>query len=167
MLGIASLLPIIRLMVTSKKQKSSPSSESVPAKTLVKRRSPPSLGRAEKSSEPASESHDQLPSLRFVHSQALRKQTLKVLTSLEQAEAPGEHRTALADLVVELMTAGMDFYFLAPLKQAKAGFVIQQSANLGMVGVQQLMGGVIRNIIGRMEEPALLSVSGSIRSMMR
>ncbi|MCV2353899.1 hypothetical protein LNV09_06930 [Paucibacter sp. B2R-40] len=107
------------------------------------------------------------PSLRFMHSQALRKQTLKVLTAMEQAEAPDEHRAALADVVVVLMSAGMDFYFLTPLKQAKAGFVIQQSANLGMVGVQQLMGGVIRNIIGRMDPPALLSVCGSIRSMMR
>jgi hypothetical protein len=104
--------------------------------------------------------------LRFLHSQALRKQTLKVLTAMEQAGEPEEHQGALADVVVLLMTAGMDFYFLAPLKQAKAGFVIQQSANLGMVGVQQLMGGVIRNIIGRMQAPALLSVCGSIRSMM-
>lgn len=106
------------------------------------------------------------PSLRFLHSAALRKQTLKVLNALERADAPDEHRAALADVVVVLMTEGMDFYFLAPLKQAKAGFVIQQSAKLGMVGVQQLMGGVIRNVIGRMDGPALLSVSGSIRSMM-
>lgn len=135
-------LAIIQFMVSTKKSKAS-----VPAAT-------PELPS------------DQ-PSLRFLHSAALRKQTLKVLTALEQADAPEEHRAALADVVVVLMTQGMDFYFLAPLKQAKAGFVIQQSAKLGMVGVQQLMGGVIRNVIGRMDGPALLSVSGSIRSMMR
>ena len=107
-----------------------------------------------------------LPYLRFQHSAALREQTLAVLSALEQADHPDQHSAALADIVVVLMAAGMDFYFLAPLKQAKAGFVIQQSAKLGMAGVQQLMGGVIRNIIGRMDGPALLSVCGAIRSMM-
>lgn len=119
------------------------------------------------SAEPAPAKASAQPFLRFVHSPALRKQTLSVLTALEQADAPAEHRAALADMVVTLMAAGLDCYFLLPLKQAKAGFMTEQSAKLGMVGVQQLMGGVIRNIIGRMDGPQLLSVCGSIRAMMR
>ena len=35
--------------------------------------------------------------------------------------------------------------------------IVAQSAALGMTGVQQLMGSVIRNIIGRMDGPQLLS----------
>ena len=61
----------------------------------------------------------------------------------------------------------MDFYFLEQLKLAKAGFITQQSANLGMAGALQVIGSVIRNIIGRMDEPQLLSVCGSIRRLMR
>ncbi|WP_310387645.1 hypothetical protein, partial [Roseateles sp.] len=91
------------------------------------------------------------PFLRFVHSPALRKQSLSVLTALEQADAPVEHRGALADMVVALTAAGLEGYFVVPLKQAKAGFLTEQSAKLGLAGVQQLMGGVIRNIIGRMD----------------
>lgn len=117
--------------------------------------------------EPAPAKAAALPFLRFVHSPALRKQTLSVLTALEQAAEPVEHRGALADMVVALTAAGLDGYFLVPLKQAKAGFLTEQSAKLGLAGVQQLMGGVIRNIIGRMDGPQLLSVCGSIRSMMR
>jgi hypothetical protein len=35
---------------------------------------------------------------------------------------------------------------------------VEQSASVGMTGVQQLMGSVIRNIIGRLDGPQLLSV---------
>ena len=106
------------------------------------------------------------PFLRFYHSRALRKNTLSLLDALEQAEDATAHRAALADVVVELTNSGMDYYFSKPLKRAKAGFIVQQSANLGLAGVQQVMGSVIRNIIGRMEGPQLLSVCGSIRQLM-
>ncbi|MCV2370922.1 PT domain-containing protein [Roseateles oligotrophus] len=165
---LARLLAIIGSMVSSIKRKSVASVEAPTVKrrvTAAAAEKPSKQPKAQPKEQPGDQPSDQ-PFLRFTHSQALRKQTLKVLLALEQSDAPDEHRADLADIVVTLMSAGMDFYFLAPLKQAKAGFVIQQSANLGMVGVQQLMGGVIRNIIGRMERPALLSVCGSIRSMM-
>jgi len=64
------------------------------------------------------------------------------------------------------MNSGMDYYFMKPLKLAKAGFISEQSASLGMTGVQQVMGSVIRQIIGRMESPQLLSVCSSIRRLM-
>ena len=89
-----------------------------------------------------------------------------MLGTLEQAQDVTAHRDALADVVVELTNSGMDFYFMKPLKLAKAGFIVQQSANLGLAGAQQVMGSVIRNIIGRMDGPQLLSVCGSIRQLM-
>lgn len=107
------------------------------------------------------------PFLRFHHSEALRKKTLQILAALEDAPDPTQHRDALADLVVELTNAGMDFYFIKQLKLAKAGFIVQQSANLGMIGAMQIMGSVIRNIIGRMDDAQLLSVGGSIRQLSR
>jgi hypothetical protein len=106
------------------------------------------------------------PFLRFYHSRELRSNTLSLLSTLEFAEDATAHRDALADVVVELTNHGMDYYFMKPLKLAKAGFIVQQSASLGMAGVQQVMGSVIRNIIGRMDGPQLLSVSGSIRKLM-
>jgi hypothetical protein len=106
------------------------------------------------------------PFLRFYHSKALRKNTLSLLSTLEQAEDATAHRDALAHVIVELTNSGMDFYFMKPLKLAKAGFIVQQSASLGLAGVQQVMASVIRNIIGRMDGPQLLSVSGSIRQLM-
>ncbi len=107
------------------------------------------------------------PFLRFHHSTALREKTLRLLGQLEQAEDATRHRDALADLVGELTNAGLDYYFMRPLKLAKAGFIVEQSAGIGMAGAQKVMATVARQIIGRMESPQLLSVCGSIRELMR
>lgn len=103
--------------------------------------------------------------MRFYHSESLRTKTLAVLTALENSPEPVKHRDALAKLVVELNDAGMDYYFIRPLKLAKPGFIVVQSASLGMAGALQVIGSVVRNIIGRMDEPQLLSVSASIRQL--
>jgi len=116
---------------------------------------------------PAAPESPTKPFLRFYHSAALRKKTLAMLASLESVRDPTVHRGALADIAVELTNGGLDYFFLQPLKVAKAGFVVEQSASLGMVGVQQLMGSVIRNVIGRMTGAQLLSVGKSLRQFMR
>ena len=107
------------------------------------------------------------PFLRFYHSAALRQKTLAMLTSLQSARDPTVHRGALADIAVELTNGGLDYFFLQPLKVAKAGFIVEQSASLGMTGVQQLMASVIRNVVGRMSGAQLLSVGKSLRQFMR
>jgi hypothetical protein len=116
---------------------------------------------------PAPSGSSARPFLRFYHSAALRKKTLAVITSLESARDPTVHRGALADIAVELTNGGLDYFFLEPLKVAKAGFIVEQSASLGMTGVQQLMASVIRNVVGRMSGAQLLSVAKSLRQFMR
>ena len=106
------------------------------------------------------------PSLRFYHSVALRKRTLDLLDTLERAQDATAHREALVEVVLELTRSGMDAYFLTPLKQAKAGFILEQTASLGLAGTQQMMGPVIRQMIGRMNGPQLVSVCSSIRQFM-
>jgi hypothetical protein len=126
------------------------------------KRTTPSRGK--QSARPSPQPSE--PFLRFYHSKELRKNTLLLLHTVEQAEDVIVHREALADIVVKLTSSGLDYYFMKPLKLAKAGFIVEQSANLGLAGVQQVMGSVIRNIIGRMDGPQLLSVCGSIRTLM-
>ena len=106
------------------------------------------------------------PSLRFQYSKSLRAKTLAVLNTLERAEDGTDYRDALANIVVELTDSGMDYYFLKPLKIAKAGFFTEQSAGLGMKAVTGLLGTVIRNFIGSMDGPQLLSVCSYIRQLM-
>ena len=88
-----------------------------------------------------------------------------MLAALEEAEDARDHREALADLVVELTESGMDYYYLRALKLAKAGFVAEQSARLGMSGAVKLIGSVSRKFIVRMDSAQLLVVSGHIRTL--
>jgi hypothetical protein len=106
------------------------------------------------------------PSLRFCYAEALHAKALHLLETLEQAEDPTRHRSALGDLVVELTNAGMDYYFLQPLQLAKVGFMVQQTANLGVAGATRIMAPMIRNIIGRLDKDQLLSIGGYIRQLM-
>ena len=92
--------------------------------------------------------------------------TLSLLDKVEQAGDATRHRDALANLVVELTSSGLDDYFMKPLKLAGPGFIVVQSASLGLAGVQQVMASVVRQIIGRMDGPQLISVCGSIRQLM-
>lgn len=89
-----------------------------------------------------------------------------MLFAVESAESAVAHAGQLAELVLELTDRGMDEYFLQSLKATKVNFVVQQSAALGLAGVQRLMGTVIRNILGRMDDRQLLSVCASIRKCM-
>jgi len=130
------------------------------------KRKPPSKGRQNPGAPPRTSAPRSKPYLRFYYSETLRKKTLALLGTIEQARDAAAHRDALADVIVELTNSGMDFFYMQPLKRAKAGFVLEQSANLGMTGAQQVMASVIRQIVGRMEGPQLRSVCRSIRQLM-
>jgi hypothetical protein len=69
-------------------------------------------------------------------------------------------------MVLELTDSGMEYYFLRPLKLAQVGFVVEQSAHLGMGGVMRVMAPIIRNIIGHMDRHQLLTVCSHVRQLM-
>ncbi len=105
------------------------------------------------------------PSLRFYHSKALRQKTDSVLTALESHPGHKNHGEEIADLVTELIDAGMDYYFLRALKEADVGFVAEQSARLGMSGAVKLVSSVSRKFITRMDHTQLLVVASHIRTL--
>jgi hypothetical protein len=125
---------------------------------------PPAKRSTTQSAKPAPPSPT--PFLRFYHSESLRAKTLVVLTTLEQAQDSTRHRDALSGIVVELTDSGLEYYFLRPLTLAKVGFVVEQSAHLGMAGVKRVMAPIIRNIIGHMDTQQLLTVCRHIRQLM-
>ena len=108
----------------------------------------------------------EMPSLRFCYPEKLHSKLLHLLETLEQSDDPIKHRSTLGDLVVELTDAGLDSYFLEPLRLAKAGFLVQQTANLGVTSAARIMAPMIRNIIGRLDRNQILSISGYIRHLM-
>ncbi len=131
------------------------------SKRSPKSKATPRVKRVAKASAPSTQ-----PFLRFYHSKGLRTKTLAVLATLEKAKDSTQHRDALADVIGELIDNGMDYYFLRPLKLAKAGFFTEQTANLGMATATRVLASVIRNIIGRMDSPQLLFVCSYVRQLM-
>jgi hypothetical protein len=87
------------------------------------------------------------PSIRFFHSAPLRARTNGVLAAIARDKDPTRHVGALSSVVVDLTNAGLDYYFLRPLKQAKMGFVAQQTARLGMGGALRILSPVIHTIL--------------------
>lgn len=88
-----------------------------------------------------------------------------MLAGLQAKPDHPRHGAALADLVSELVEVGMDYYFLKAFKQAKVGFVAEQSARLGMSGAVRLISSLSRKFIVRMDEAQLLVVASHIRSL--
>lgn len=122
-------------------------------------------------SEPPNQDVDSVPDpdqpfLRFYHAARLRTRTLAVLTTLEHAEDPTRYTNALSDLVLELTDSGLEYYYLRPLKLAQVGFVVEQSAQLGISGVKRVIAPIVRNIIGSMDAKQLLTVCRHIRHLM-
>jgi hypothetical protein len=129
----------------------------------------PALGKA---NPPRTRATDNAPPtagafIRVYHSETLHNRTLSVLSALEQAEDPTAHREALSSLIVDLTGSALDYCFMKPLKRAKPGFLVEQTANLGLAGVHQIVGPVVRQVIGHMNGEQLLSVSNSLRQFMR
>ena len=105
------------------------------------------------------------PSLRFYHSEALRDKTNSVLSAVESNPDQPKHGHAVAGLVSELIEAGMEYYFLTPLKQADIGFVAEKSARAGISSAVKLISSVSRKYIVRMDHSQLLVVSSHIKSL--
>ena len=105
------------------------------------------------------------PSIRFFHSTELKEKTDAVLSELESNPDCPNQGDAMAGLVAELIDAGMDYYFVKALKQAKIGFISEKSARLGIASAVKLMSSVSRKFIVRMDPNQLSIVASHIQSL--
>lgn len=106
------------------------------------------------------------PSLHFTYSTALRSQTLKVLSAIERETDPTIHTEALSSVVLALTEAGLDFYFLKAVKDAKLGFVARQTAGFGVSGAVRIMSPIVRSVLGSADGKQLRVISKHIRQLM-
>jgi hypothetical protein len=105
--------------------------------------------------------------IRVRHGAELHQRCLDVLGALEAADDATSHRDPLSALILELTGNALSHCFMQPLRRTRPGLLMEQSASLGLLGVQQLMAPVVRQVIGHMDARQLLSVSKSIREFMR
>ena len=141
-------------------KKTAPVAKKTTTKPAAKAAPRPAARADAKAAGPSAE-----PSLRFHHSVDLRSKTDKVLKAIDAKPDHANHPGALADLVGELVEAGMDYYFLRPLKLAEVGFLTEQSARLGLSGAVKLINSVSRKFIVRMDSVQLQVVATHIRSL--
>lgn len=141
-------------------KKTAPVAQKTVTKPAAKAAPRPAARADAKAAGPSAE-----PSLRFHHSVDLRSKTDKVLQAIDTKPDHAGHPVALADLVGELVEAGMDYYFLRPLKLADVGFLTEQSARLGLSGAVKLINSVSRKFIVRMDSVQLQVVATHIRSL--
>ena len=109
----------------------------------------------------------EMRSLRFFLSDDLYSRLVLTLTTLESANDASGHHFELSETIVEVVDEGLDYYFIQPVKVAKAGFIVEQSATLGLVGVRRLMAPVIKSVLSRMDHKQLNSIASSIRELMK
>ena len=103
------------------------------------------------------------PSIRFFYSAALRKRTEAVVARIERDNDATQHAAALSSVVSELTEAGLAYYFLRPLEQAKFGFVARQTAKLGVTGALHFISPMIGRILAGADTPQLRGVAAHIR----
>jgi hypothetical protein len=103
------------------------------------------------------------PSCRFFYSTALRKRTAAVVARIEKEEDATRHAGRLSSVVSDLTRAGLDYYFLQPLEEAKFGFVARQTAKLGVAGALQFMSPMIGRILAGADTPQLRGVARHVR----
>ena len=90
-----------------------------------------------------------------------------MLDAIDHDDNPVSQREPLAESIMELMDAGMQYFFLDTVESFQMGFVVTQAANLGVLGVVRIMAPTVRNIIGRMDKGQLRQVSKIMRRMMQ
>ena len=105
------------------------------------------------------------PSLRFFYSAALRKRTDTVVALIEKEENATRHAGALSSVVGELTKAGLEYYFLRPLDEAKFGFLARQTAKLGVAGALKFMSPTISRILAGADTAQLRGVAHHIRHL--
>jgi hypothetical protein len=106
------------------------------------------------------------PSLRFFYAASLRARLEKLLAAIEHDESPRRHAEALASVVGELADAGLEYYFVKPLRDAKVGFVALQTASLGMAGALRVMSPMFRSVLANANDTQLRAIGRHVREMM-
>jgi len=105
------------------------------------------------------------PSCRFFYSPALRNRIAAAVARIEKDDDATRHAGTLSSAVSELTRAGLEYYFLQPLEEAKFGFVARQTAKLGVAGALQLMSPMIGRILAGADTPQLRGVARHIRHL--
>jgi hypothetical protein len=94
----------------------------------------------------------------FPISEDLRQEVESAMIGLRRAEEPEEHAERLAEAVTELIDAGLDYYFIRPLRRAQAGLVTLNGARLAVASANRTLPALVRHVLGGLSGEQLLVI---------
>lgn len=84
------------------------------------------------------------------------------LRGVREDPSDGDSVEALVEVILELTDRGMDFYYLEPLRRARAGAITTSAARLGIAAAGRGIPAVIRRVVSSLDEEQVLSIAGFV-----
>ncbi len=107
------------------------------------------------------------PSLQFHYPAPLQKRADAVLSRIEGDDDATPQAGALSAVVLDLTEAGLDYYFLRAVEQAKFGFAARQASTFATAGALRLMSPLIGRVLASADSRQLRAVARHIRYLMK
>ena len=95
----------------------------------------------------------------FRISPELMERAQAALRAVREDPSDEDEVNALLEVILELTDHGMDFYYLEPLRRARAGTITTTAARVGLAAAGRGIPAIIRRVISSLDEGQLLSIA--------
>ena len=95
----------------------------------------------------------------FQVSPELMQRAQEALATVRRDPADEDGVERLVEVVLELTDRGMDFYYLEPLRRARAGTMTTSAARLGIAAAGRGIPPIIRRVISSLDEEQVLAIA--------
>ena len=96
----------------------------------------------------------------------LMAEAQEALAAVREDPAHEPNVEALLGVVLELTDRGLDFYYLEPLRRARAGAMTTSAAKLGIAAAGRGIPPIIRRVISSLDEDQILEIADFIDEML-
>ena len=101
----------------------------------------------------------------FEISSDLRERIEAVIAEMRDAEKPKQHVAELVTVVLEMTDVGLDYYYLRPLGAIEAGFVLRNTAKVGLAAAKKSLPLLIRKVVSGLSDKQLLALTDVLEEM--
>lgn len=92
----------------------------------------------------------------------LAERAQAALRAVREDPSDEYHVEGLVEVILELTERGMDFYYLEPLRRARAGTITTSAARLGIAAAGRGIPTIVRRVVSSLDEEQLLSIAGFV-----
>ncbi len=95
----------------------------------------------------------------FQISPELMAEAQEALAAVREDPTHRPNVKALVEVLLELTDRGMDFYYMEPLRRARAGTMTASAARLGLAAASRGIPPIIRRVISSLDENQVLAIA--------